>query len=173
MDRVEYNHCMSPYIRGSKPKEQRKLDFCIGAKICSGKASSPEEAKTLCLNAPPKEPKARKSKKRPDGCPPCPPCDGAAVAPVAQNLSCPQRKDRVFSTIEHIIEQAKEGKADSVLAESELVKKDVAACFPDECQTIANGAHDFLKQMSKGYYFKRETNELKDQLGALKVMIGG
>lgn len=56
--RVEYNNCMRPYITGSKPKEQRKLDFCVGAKICSGKSSSREEAVQLCSL--PKEPKENK-----------------------------------------------------------------------------------------------------------------
>lgn len=46
---------MRPYITGSKPKEQRKLDFCVGAKICSGKAKTGDEAKALCSL--PKEPK--------------------------------------------------------------------------------------------------------------------
>jgi hypothetical protein len=46
--RKEYNACMRPYITGSKPKEQRKLDFCVGAKICSGKAPSREDAIQLC-----------------------------------------------------------------------------------------------------------------------------
>jgi hypothetical protein len=58
MDRAAYNNCMRPYITGSKPKEQRKLDFCVGAKVCSGKASSREEAVQLCSL--PKEPKESK-----------------------------------------------------------------------------------------------------------------
>ena len=56
MDRTEYNKCIRPYITGSKPKEQRKLDFCIGAKICSGRAKDRAEAERLCLL--PKEPKS-------------------------------------------------------------------------------------------------------------------
>ena len=63
--REEYNTCMKPYISGAgKPPEERKLGFCIGAKMCSGKARTSEEAKTICLNAPPKEPKPRKGRKR-------------------------------------------------------------------------------------------------------------
>jgi len=61
-NRTEYNACMRPYITGSKPKEQRKLDFCVGAKICSSKASSREEAVQLCSL--PKEPKPQKISKR-------------------------------------------------------------------------------------------------------------
>lgn len=59
MDRKAYNECMRPYITGSKPKEQRKLDFCVGAKLCSQKASSREEAERICSL--PKEPKAPKN----------------------------------------------------------------------------------------------------------------
>ena len=61
-NREAYNTCMKPYITGSKPKEQRKLDFCVGAKMCSGKATNKEEAQKICLSAPPKEP-TRRSKK--------------------------------------------------------------------------------------------------------------
>jgi hypothetical protein len=50
-NRTEYNDCMRPYITGSKPKEQRKSDFCIGAKVCSGKAQTREQATQLCSNA--------------------------------------------------------------------------------------------------------------------------
>ena len=48
MDRATYNECMRPYITGSKPKEQRRLDFCVGAKICSSKASTREQAEEIC-----------------------------------------------------------------------------------------------------------------------------
>lgn len=55
MDRKQYNQCMIPYMKGSKPKEQRQFDMCVGAKICSGKAGNEEEAKSICSL--PKEPK--------------------------------------------------------------------------------------------------------------------
>lgn len=58
--REEYNKCIIPFISGSKPKEQRRLDFCIGAKVCS-KGVSKEEARAICLQ--PKEPKPPKAKK--------------------------------------------------------------------------------------------------------------
>ena len=58
-NRTEYNDCMRPYITGSKPKEERKRDFCIGAKICSGKAQTKEQADQLCSL--PKEPKPIKT----------------------------------------------------------------------------------------------------------------
>jgi len=61
MDRASYNRCMSPYMKGSKPKEQRQLDFCIGSKVCSQKARNEEEARQICLL--PKEPKPVKTKR--------------------------------------------------------------------------------------------------------------
>lgn len=48
MDRQKYNQCMIPHMRGSKTKEQRQKDMCVGAKICSGKAKTKEEAVKLC-----------------------------------------------------------------------------------------------------------------------------
>lgn len=66
MNREEYRSCISPYITGSKPKEQRRLDFCVGAKICSGKTKDREEAERLCKEAAkiPKPSRATGSRKR-------------------------------------------------------------------------------------------------------------
>lgn len=65
MDRESYNTCLRPFISGSMPQEQRKLNFCIGAKVCSGKAKNKEEAEAICLlPKPPKEPKEPKTRKR-------------------------------------------------------------------------------------------------------------
>lgn len=62
MDREAYNKCMSPYIKGTgKTKEQRQLDFCSGAKICTGKAKDMEEAQHICLTTPKKEKEPRTS----------------------------------------------------------------------------------------------------------------
>jgi len=52
MDRQAYNSCIKPYITGTGiPKEERRRNFCIGAKICSSKAKTKEEAKRLCEEA--------------------------------------------------------------------------------------------------------------------------
>jgi hypothetical protein len=47
MAREEYNTCMTPWIRG-KEGYARRLSFCIGAKLCSGKAKTEVEAKQIC-----------------------------------------------------------------------------------------------------------------------------
>lgn len=65
MDRAAYNDCMRPYMTGSKSKEQRQQDMCIGAKLCTGKAETQEQAVKLCEEAAanPKPPKAKKGRK--------------------------------------------------------------------------------------------------------------
>lgn len=60
-DRTAYNNCMKPYMRGSG--EDKRLSFCVGAKVCSGKAASEDQARQICLTEPHGEPKPRKSKK--------------------------------------------------------------------------------------------------------------
>ena len=59
MDREKYNSCMRPYISGHH--EDRKMAFCVGAKICSGKAGNEKDAEKQCLEAPPA---SRKTSKR-------------------------------------------------------------------------------------------------------------
>jgi len=63
MNRATYNQCVADALQGKKfSKEERKREFCIAAKTCSGKASSRGEANQLCeLSASqPKEPKTKK-----------------------------------------------------------------------------------------------------------------
>lgn len=63
MDRKSYNECMIPYLKDGKTKEQHKMDFCVGAKICSGKAPSRGRAEEICTISlsQPKEPKERRA----------------------------------------------------------------------------------------------------------------
>jgi len=56
MKREVYNACVSKGLKGKTlGKEERQQEFCIVAKLCSGKAQSREEANALCSQ--PKEPK--------------------------------------------------------------------------------------------------------------------
>ena len=69
MNRIEYNACIADRLRGKKfSKEERGLEFCVTAKLCSGKVSSREEALQICSL--PKEPKEKKVKKdgKPESC---------------------------------------------------------------------------------------------------------
>ena len=58
MDQLKYRKCMVNYMKGGGPKEQRRQNFCVGAKVCSGKAD-PMEAETVCRSRPPSEPHRR------------------------------------------------------------------------------------------------------------------
>lgn len=63
MDREAYNNCLKPYISGKQSKSERSLNFCIGAKVCSGKVEIEAEARQLCsLPKEPKLPKIHKAK---------------------------------------------------------------------------------------------------------------
>lgn len=63
MPKEDYTNCMVPWMSGKgKSAEQRKMDMCVGAKLCSGKSTTQAAAEEICINQPPKEPKA--SKKR-------------------------------------------------------------------------------------------------------------
>ena len=64
-----YNKCMSPHMKGKGlTKDERRMKMCIGAKLCTGKASTEKEAIALC--SVPKEPKV-KSPKKASGVNPC------------------------------------------------------------------------------------------------------
>jgi len=70
MDRAKYNTCMSPHMKGTGlTKEQRRMKMCVGAKLCTGKASTEKEALALCNL--PKEPKPGKTAKKARGVNPC------------------------------------------------------------------------------------------------------
>lgn len=62
MKREEYNACIARGMSGKQlPKEERRLEFCIIAKVCSGKATDREAAKLICSQ--PKQPKPMRAKK--------------------------------------------------------------------------------------------------------------
>lgn len=58
--RKEYTDCMVPWMK--KGDGDRKERFCLGAKLCSSKASNEAEARKLCAEAAanPKPPKTKK-----------------------------------------------------------------------------------------------------------------
>lgn len=53
--REEYNACITPYMTGKgKTREERQRTMCIGAKLCTKKAATEEEADKICQEAPSK-----------------------------------------------------------------------------------------------------------------------
>ena len=65
MNREEYNSCVAKGMSGKTfTAEQRKLEFCVVAKLCSGKTGTREEAIKICSEPKePKEPKQRRSRR--------------------------------------------------------------------------------------------------------------
>ncbi|MDD5220289.1 MAG: hypothetical protein PHV11_06970 [Candidatus Bipolaricaulis sp.] len=152
MDREKYNACMSPYIRGKeKTKEERRLGFCIGAKVCSGKAKTEEEARTLC-NAP-RLPK------------------WAAEKQGEENLTCPQRIDRSLKTILEVRDMIKSGETSKVKDSLAVILQDVHACAPEEVVRLANDALNDVKKTSADYYFAGEGREMIKDLDMLSGLL--
>ena len=151
-NRAEYNACMRPYITGSKPKEERKRDFCVGAKICSGKAQSKEEALTLCANTVPKW--ARQALPKGD-----------------DNLSCDARISRVHETIDAIVLGLKAGDIAEMVPACAQVLSDVTKCRPGEVAELAEVAVKEVKGLSKRYYLKGEAKDAQNKLAALKELL--
>jgi len=154
MDRKEYNTCMIPYMKGSKTKEERKHDMCIGAKICSGKASNEQEAEALC-NAP-KLPKWAKGKQE------------------KEDISCPARMERVKGNLETIALKVHEGLAGEVKAAAVTTMQDIYTCHKDNPVVYGlavEALSGFNAIANDGFYFKNEGREVENQLEALKAII--
>ena len=69
MKQEEYRSCVAKGLRGKTLQpEERKLEFCMVAKLCSKKASSRQEAELICKESaskpkPLKQPSAKKGSK--------------------------------------------------------------------------------------------------------------
>jgi hypothetical protein len=144
---------MRPYITGSgKPKEERQHSFCVGAKRCSGKAKTDEEAAQLCATTLPKW--ARQALPKED-----------------DNLSCESRMVRTNETVDKIILGLKTGDiAEMVPTYAQLVN-DVSKCRPPEVIELAGIIVDDLKKMSKRAYLKGEARDAENQLQALRELL--
>lgn len=68
MDRAKFSKCIGDGLRGKTlSREERKLEFCAVAKVCSGKSKTRDEALLICRQ--PKEPKTVKARRQsPDSC---------------------------------------------------------------------------------------------------------
>jgi len=152
--REEYNNCMRPYMTGTKTKQERQHDMCIGAKICSGKAPTEEAAEKIC--SAPRLPKWAK-KLLPKG---------------EEDISCEDRLERVRNNIDTISAKVKTGEADEVKVEAAQTLNDIFSCLPEKAVVeMASEAMDQFGQLAKGYYFKGESRDLQTKLATLKEII--
>jgi len=70
LDRAKFNACIAQGMRGKQlTKEERAKEFCITAKMCSGKAKSRDDAIRICsMPKPPKPIGFEKRSKKPFDC---------------------------------------------------------------------------------------------------------
>lgn len=144
---------MRPFITGKgKSKEERKRSFCVGAKVCSGKAESEQQAAELCAKSVPKWAKQAAPKDK-------------------ETLPCPMRMGRVRDTIESIILGLKSGDAKDILPASAQILSDVTECGTPEAVQLASVAAGEVKGLAGRYYLKGEARDAINQLEILKELV--
>lgn len=150
--REEYNNCMRPFITGSKPKDERRLSFCVGAKICSGKAHSEEEAAQLCAKGLPKWAKK-------------------ALPKEEHTLSCDQRIGRVHQSIDAMELALKSGDTEELVPVCAQVLSDLKHCRPGEIADLAEVTVGEVRELAGRYYMKGEAVDAKNKLEVLKGLL--
>jgi len=153
MDRAKYNACMSPFIRGKdKTKEERQMGFCVGAKLCSGKAKSEDEARKICNQ--PHLPKW-----------------AAGKEPEAEKLTCPQKMERTLKTIIEVKDLIKAGQTEKIKEPMVVMLQDIHACAPEEIIRLANDTLNDVKKTAGEFYFKGEGREMVKDLSTLEALL--
>jgi len=144
---------MRPFITGSgKTKEERKQGFCIGAKVCSGKAKTEEEAAQLCAATLPKW--ARQALPQED-----------------DNLSCDARMVRSKEIIEKVTLGLKTGDIAEMTPLYAKLYSDILKCRPPEVGELAGMIADELKRLSNRTYLKAESKDMQHKLEALGELL--
>lgn len=133
MEQEQYRACMKPYMAGAGP--DKRMRFCVGAKICSGKAKSEAEAQQICLSQPPKTDKPR-SRRRKD----CPK-EMATIAQcaVVAMASVKLTPENLESTLTEILQKCACGKVSRA-------QKALENMSPDHLQAL-----QVLGEMKKDY----------------------
>lgn len=156
-NRQEYAQCVGSHMKGKKlSKEERKLEFCIAAKTCSGKTKTREEAETICSR--PKLPKWAKQN----------------IENQAPSLSCDERMTRTAENIDAIALQLKTGEVAEVKSVAAQVLDDLIKCRAADKELIALAEMSMsdINTLSKRHYLKGEAKDTINQLKAIKEIIG-
>lgn len=152
MDRVAYNTCMRPFITGKdKTKEERQQGFCVGAKLCSGKAKTEEEARAIC--AAPRVPKWAAAKEEPE------------------KLTCPQKIDRTLKNILDVRELIKSGETEKIKEPLATILQDIHACAPEEVVKLATDTINDVKKTTSDFFFKGEGRQMLADLAMLTRLL--
>lgn len=153
MDRAKYNECMRPYITGTgRSKEERTLAFCIGAKVCSGKASSEEEAAQICQA--PKLPKWARQKEE-------------------ESLSCPERTVRARQTVTQMQQDIREGTTEELKANAARLANDIFTCRNNdpELLAVAEDTLAVVKDICGRQYLKGEGVTARKKLDLVAALL--
>lgn len=155
MDREQYNVCMKPYMSGKgKSKIERQQSFCAGAKICTGKAATQEEAARMC--AVPKVPKWAKT---------------AEKEVKAESISCDERTEQLRNHLEAISLKVREGQAEEVKGLAGQVVAISQTCQSDEVFAQAVSAMNEVHELGSRHYLKGEAKDAIRQIDALKEAV--
>ena len=163
--RQEFNACMGPFIRGKeKTKEERQAGFCIGAKICSGKAKTEEEAKAICAR--PHLPKwAQGGAEMTEG-------EKTEKTEKPEELTCPQKTQRALETIQVVRDLIKSGQTDKIKEPLKQVLQDIHSCAPEEIKALASDTLSEVRKTAGEFYFKGEGREMVKSLDTLRDLMG-
>ncbi len=157
MDREEFNKCMKPWMTGTgKTKDERKTSFCIGAKLCSGKSKTEEDAAQVCsLPRLPKWAKTGSPKEK-------------------ESLSCDEIASRIIGNLDTISLKVRAGEADEVKGVAAQVLQDTIKCPPGEgIAPLVQEAMDDVNDLAKRYYLKGESNSLERKINLIRAAMGG
>ncbi len=155
LNREDYNACISTALKGKQlGKDERKLEFCVASKLCSGKAATREEATQVC--SVPKLPKWARGLTKED----------------EENVSCADRMRRSVNNIDVINLKLRSGEAEEVRGAAAQIMADIFSCNPNE-GTLAflTEVMDDFNGLSKRFYLKGEGKDLEKNLNLLKEML--
>lgn len=154
MDRARFNTCIKEALQNrSLTKEQRRLEFAIAAKLCSGKAQTREEALTLCSK--PKPPSEAQQK----------------LMAVYDELPCseiPVLLDEKRGIIQVALREGEPEKATEAIAHIIAGLNSLTRCL--ETGAAVKEALEVskdLKGLKDQYYLPAQEHDINKRLGAL------
>ena len=141
--RQEYNACVSTFLKGKQlTRPERKKEFCVAAKICSGKAGDRDMAAELCA--------AKSTGKQ-------------------ETISCEKRVQRAVTGLAQAKEMIRKGANEGLGDLMKQVIGDIGGCISDEAIVIlAQAAGDEAKSITGRFYLKGEGKDTIRQIELLE-----
>lgn len=151
MERAKYNACIGDRLRGKKlTRVERKTEFCVSSKLCSMKAGSEEEARSICAL-----PKAARASKVDE-----------------PQLSCTERLARVRNSLDTIQLKVRSGEAEDVVGLASQTLKDIGTCVKEPGTVeLFDEAMGLVKTLGGRFYLSGEAKDLKGKIDILKELV--